>query len=63
MSPIEYFNSLKIAEAKKLLRREELSVSRIADMLGYLSIHTFSRAFKRYVGFSPTEYRKSIGDL
>ncbi len=63
MSPIEYFNSLKIAEAKKLLRREELSVSRVADMLGYLSIHTFSRAFKRYVGFSPTEYRKSIGDL
>ncbi len=63
MSPIEYFNSLKIAEAKKLLRREELSVSRISDMLGYLSIHTFSRAFKRYVGFSPTEYRKSIGDL
>ena len=63
MSPIEYFNWLKIAEAKKLLRRDELSVSRIADMLGYLSIHTFSRAFKRYVGFSPTEYRKSIGDL
>lgn len=60
MSPIEYFSTLKIAEAKKLLRREELSVSRISDMLGYLSIHTFSRAFKRSVGCSPTEYRKSI---
>ena len=63
MSPIEYFNSLKISEAKKLLRCEELSVSRVSDMLGYLSIHTFSRAFKRYVGFSPTDYRKGIGDL
>ena len=57
-SPMEYFGSLKIAEAKRLLRREELSVGRIADMLSYSSIHNFSRAFKNATGFSPTEYRK-----
>lgn len=57
-SPMEYFTKLKIAEAKKLLRQEELAVSKVADMLGYSSIHNFSRAFKTSTGFSPTEYRK-----
>ncbi|MBE6602537.1 MAG: helix-turn-helix transcriptional regulator [Ruminococcaceae bacterium] len=59
-SPMEYFSNLKITEAKKLLRREDLSVSRIADMLSYSSIHNFSRAFKKNVGISPSDYRKKI---
>ncbi len=58
--PIEYFLRLKMAEAKKLLRREDLSVSRISDMLSYSSIHNFSRAFKKHFGISPSEYRKKI---
>ena len=61
-SPIKYFNSIKINEAKKLLRNDTLSVNAIADRLGYLSIHSFSHSFKRQVGFSPLEYRRSIMD-
>ena len=59
-SPMEYFAELTITEAKKLLRNDDLSVSRIADMLSYSSIHNFSRAFKRAVGISPSDYRKKI---
>lgn len=59
-SPMEYFSSLKIAEAKRLLRQGELSVSHISDMLCYSSIHNFSRAFKKAVGISPVEYRNKI---
>lgn len=59
-SPMEYFTNLKITEAKKLLRREDLSVSKISDMLSYSSIHNFSRAFKKAVGISPSDYRKKI---
>ena len=59
-SPIEYYSRLKMAEAKKLLRDEKLSVSRVSDMLGYSSIHNFSRAFKRFSGFAPTEYKKQL---
>lgn len=58
--PIEYYSRMKMAEAKRLLLRDELSISRISDMLGYSSIHNFSRAFKRSVGFSPSEYRKRV---
>ena len=59
---MEYFGGLKIKEAKKLLRKEDLSVSRISDMLSYSSIHNFSRSFKKSVGISPTDYRKKIND-
>ena len=61
--PIEYYTKLKIAEAKKLLQKESLTVSNISDMLGYSSIHNFSRAFKKSVGFSPIEYRKKINQI
>lgn len=59
-SPMEYYQNLKISEAKKLIREERLSISEISDSLGYSSIHIFSRAFKKAVGFSPTAYKKSI---
>lgn len=59
-SPIEYYMNLKIKEAKKMLREKNNTVSQISDMLGYSSIHIFSRAFKKAVGLSPTAYIKSI---
>ncbi len=59
-SPMEYYMQLKIAEAKKLLREKNYSVSEISDMLSYSSIHIFSRAFKKAVGLSPTAYSRRI---
>ena len=59
-SPIEYYTELKMKEAKKLIREKNYSISQISDMLGYSSIHIFSRAFKKAVGKSPTAYGKSI---
>ena len=58
--PIEYFSKLKTAEAKRLLLTGEYSVTTVSDMLGYSSIHNFSRAFKKAVGISPTEYKKKL---
>ena len=58
-SPIEYYTDLKIQEAKKLLRKDT-PVNTIADMLEYSSIHIFSRAFKKNVGISPTEYKRRL---
>ena len=58
--PIEHYHRLKTQEAKRLLLSGEYSVTRISDMLGYSSIHNFSRAFKNCVGISPTEYVKKL---
>lgn len=59
-TPMEYYSKLKIKEAKKLIRESTYSVSEISEMLGYSSIHIFSRAFKKKTGMSPTDYSKSI---
>lgn len=58
--PIEHYHKLKTQEAKRLLLSREYSVTRVSDMLGYSSIHNFSRAFKASVGISPTEYVKKL---
>ncbi len=59
-SPMEYYLELKMSHAKHLIRDKTYSISEISDMLGYSSIHNFSRAFKKAVGLSPTAYSKSI---
>jgi AraC-like DNA-binding protein/quercetin dioxygenase-like cupin family protein len=59
-SPIDYYINMKIAEAKRLIRTDEHNITQIAYMLGYSSIHHFSRAFKNVTGFSPMSYKKSI---
>lgn len=57
---LNYINSLKIREAKMLLRQNNLSVTEISEKLGFNSIHYFSRLFKKATGHSPKEYSTSI---
>ncbi len=59
-SVMEYYNTQKLTEAKKLLREETYSITQIADMLGFSCIHSFSRAFKREFNVSPTQYKKKV---
>lgn len=59
-SPIHYHLKLKMGEAKKLLCATDMTVSSVADALGYTSIHNFSRAFKNAVGLSPAQYKKTV---
>jgi AraC-like DNA-binding protein len=61
-SPIEYWISLKMTEAKRLIRNGELNITQIAEHLGYNSIHHFSRMFKRFTGVSPSAYKNSVGN-
>lgn len=58
--PMEYYAGLRISEAKRLLREKQHSVSQISDLMGYSSVHTFSRAFKKATGRSPMAYSKTI---
>lgn len=45
--------------AVELLGEPELSVAEIADRLGFGETRAFSRAFRRWTGVSPTNYRQS----
>ena len=38
--------------------RQGYSVTTVAELMGFKSIHAFSRAYKKYVGMAPREYKK-----
>ncbi len=54
----EYQQELRIAKAKELLQVQGLSVTDVANTLGYSSISHFSTAFKRVTGLKPCELLK-----
>lgn len=57
---ISYINKLRIKEAKKLLRQGSCNLTEISAMVGFSSVHYFSRTFKQYEKQSPTNYIKTI---
>ncbi|MBQ7339937.1 MAG: helix-turn-helix domain-containing protein [Clostridia bacterium] len=57
---IDYFNRLKIKEAKRLIREKNYNFSQVSDMLGFDTPQYFSIVFKKYTKMSPKEYKNSI---
>jgi AraC-like DNA-binding protein len=66
----KYFIAQKIEKVKEWLVYDELSLSEMADRLGYSSVAHLSAQFKKVTGLTPTFYkslkdhkRKNIEDL
>lgn len=59
MPPLEYVNRYRINRALNLLRSTDESVMQIAGQTGFSSLATFNRNFQRYVGKTPSLWRKS----
>lgn len=57
VGPIAYVTRLRLDIAGQLLHRTDERVSGIAASVGYDSLAAFSRAFKRYRGVSPAQWR------
>ena len=58
VAPMEYLLGWRMALAKNLLRRKEVTVGEVAEQVGYSSASTFSVAFTRHVGLPPTHYAR-----
>lgn len=56
-SPRAYLYRRRIGRAKMLLRTTDTPVTEIALEVGYASLGTFTRTFRRLIGQSPTQYR------
>jgi len=54
----DYLIKVRMEEAKKMLRQGSKSIKEIALDIGYSDPNYFSRAFKKYVGKSATDYAK-----
>ena len=57
----ELVESVREKIALKLIRENAVSFGEISDKLGYANLTGFNRAFKRWFGICPSEYRHDLG--
>jgi AraC-like DNA-binding protein len=57
LSPKQFIVEARLNRARQLLLESTLSVSQIAEELGYEDIFSFSRQFKTHTGRTPSRYR------
>ena len=55
----DYLASCRVERARQLLATTDLSISEVANAIGYQEANSFSRLFKTRTGQSPSEYRAS----
>jgi AraC-like DNA-binding protein len=59
-SPYDLLLNTRMEMAERLLSETNLSISAIADSVGYTGIQSFSKAFKLFFKMSPLQYRKIL---
>lgn len=58
---VQYYTQLKINEACRLMEdKPDMKFKEISDALAFSDQHYFSKVFKEYTGYSPTEYKGSF---
>lgn len=62
-SPLHYINRLKLEKAKLLMQSTSMNATEIASTVGFHDLFYFSNQFKKYTGFSPSEYKKWKNDV
>ena len=60
-TPFEYLYNIRIKMATILLEKQDFSIMEIALQVGYFSITSFNRHFKRIKGVTPKEWREKKG--
>ncbi len=59
-TPKAYIEEQRLKQAKLLIQESSYSLAEIANLVGYNSIQSFSRAFKNAYNLSPSQYAKQI---
>ena len=59
MPPNDLINVIRIREAGKLLLKSHISMAEVAYRVGYGNVSTFNRNFKRMMGITPYQWKKS----
>ena len=59
---VEYIRTLRVKAAEKMLLEEDKTVTEISEILGFESVHYFSRIFKQSTGISPSDYAGVINN-
>lgn len=60
LSFIEYVNIARIQYSQNLLYTTHMTLDEIAERSGFQSTSNYCRAFKRYIGIAPLQWRKTL---
>ena len=63
MSTMDYIMKVRMDRAKDLLSTSDISVTLVANSVGYADVLAFSKAFKRITGCSPSEFRAANANI
>ena len=56
----DYLTKVRVQKARELLKDPTFKIYEIAEMVGYRDSDYFTRVFKKFTGFTPTEFRKGF---
>lgn len=59
-TPIEYLTEFRLRKAMELLRGTDMTILEITYVVGFSGASYFSEIFRKYYGYSPSEYRKML---
>ena len=57
---VNYITKVRLQKAQTLLAESELSITEIAQEVGFVSADYFAKCFKKHCGTSPSQYRASF---
>ena len=57
----QYLTEFRMEKAKQLLSDPRYKIADISSQVGYSDGNYFGKSFKKYTGFSPSEYREKMG--
>lgn len=57
---MEYLIRRRMEKAKELLKNETYKIQDVASWMGYSNQRYFASCFKKYYGYTPTEYRNQL---
>lgn len=59
MAPNDYVNAVRVQEASKLLLKSHATMEEIAYRVGFGNVSTFNRNFKKIIGMTPYQWKRS----
>ena len=57
---IDFVSYVRIDHAKDLIKSHDMSISAIATIVGFHNPRTFERAFKKWSGITPRQFRDTV---
>jgi Response regulator containing CheY-like receiver domain and AraC-type DNA-binding domain len=57
----DYINKVRLNRAMELLKKQEIKINTITELVGFKTPSYFTRFFKKSTGYTPQEYRNKMG--